>query len=122
MDFLHELRDDRGGRWVKWTLESASQNPDLRQVVESFEGVAVPAGQRAAEWLRRHALINHPSTVTQLYIVDRQLEAFVALCSATVKLSQRHRKEAMGGERVHELIPIQPAVKLAWLGSVAAPL
>jgi len=83
--------------------------------VQAFRSLDVPAGQRAAWWLRTEALLNHPSTVTQLLVVQGQVEAFFALCSATVKLSERHRKPVVGAERVHRVPPSQPAAKIAWL-------
>lgn len=99
----------RGEDWIRWTPETAAE-PDLADAVASFEGVDVPAGRAAAEWLRERALANHGSTVTYLMVVGGRVEAFYAICSASVQMTMRHRKEVGAGPH-----PSQPASLIAWL-------
>lgn len=101
--------------WIRWTPEEANRSPWLLDAVQEFEPVDVPAGWRAARWLGEKALLNHPSTVTHLAVIDEHLEAFFALCSGHAKLSQRQRRSIGPDERAHELLPIQPIARIAWL-------
>lgn len=91
--FLDFLADQGTGEWVIWTKALAEEEPELREAVAVFDSRDNPAGRAATEWLREEALDNHPSTVTQLLVKDRRVEAFFALCSGHVKFSQRDRND-----------------------------
>lgn len=110
LGFLH----DRGERWIQW-IPGMSATDEIREAARNFEPVDNSAGQAAASWLAEQASVNHPSTVTHLMVVNGRIEAFFALCSAQVKLSQRERRRALEGEREHRLLPVQPAALIAWL-------
>lgn len=84
-------------------------------MIAKFEGVDNDAGSDAATWLRHEALDNHGSTVTWLLIENRQIQGFYAMASASVRLSQRHRKKIQI-RSPHDLKPTQPASLIAWIG------
>lgn len=117
-----EFLGDCGGDWVLWTPELASSEPEIFQAIDQFESRDCDAGKAATSWLKESALDNHPSTVTQLLVLDGRIEAFFALCSGQVRLSQRQRKRLLRrgtglypGKRLHELLPTQPVALIAWL-------
>src|SRR5215213_1222195 len=63
-------------------------------------------GRAATDWLKYHSLANHPSTVTRLVVRAGLVEGFYALCSAEVRLTQRHRKKLEeDDENTHRLHP-----------------
>jgi hypothetical protein len=121
LDFLDDYVDP-GGDWVKWTPDVAEAEPEIGGAIETFQSRGNPAGQAATSWLREKALDNHPSTVTHLLMRNGKVEAFFALCSGHVKLSQSQRKrifrratQIYPGRRLHELHLIQPVALIAWL-------
>jgi hypothetical protein len=112
---LLSFLEERGEDWIRWTPDTARAS-DLAAAVEAFEPVDRDAGHRAAEWLKTDALRNHGSTVTYLMVVGGRLEAFYAICSAQVRLTQRDRPALRSDEEELLLSPVQPASLLAWLG------
>jgi hypothetical protein len=109
-DFLQDF----GEEWVAWTPHAA-RDSELSAAVHAFEPVDNEAGHRNAAWLKEEAVANHPSTVTHLLVVEGRVDGFVALCSGTAKLSQRHRRSLRHDEAEHELNPRQPVAHVAWI-------
>jgi hypothetical protein len=96
--------------WERWTPEKAADRPDLARIVGGFDaGASHAAARQAAEWLREHALGNHPSTITWLRLVDGELTGYFALASASVDLRQRDRRRL----RVDASRPVHSASLIA---------
>jgi hypothetical protein len=106
-----------GESWHVWSPEIADDPAYayLAEGVRDFESKDTEAGLAATDWLKHHALPNHPSTVTRLVVSDGRVAGFYALCSAEVTLTQRHRKELQEEENTHRLHPRQGASLIAWV-------
>jgi hypothetical protein len=88
----------------------------LAEGVQDFESNDTEGGRAATDWLKYHSLANHPWTVTRLVVRAGLVEGFYALCSAEVRLTQRHRKELEeDDENTHRLHPRQGASLIAWV-------
>lgn len=106
---MSEAADEE--RWRIWCPAEAG-NADVAQAVEKFEPLRHPAARAATAWLKEEALATHPFTLTYLYMLDRRVEGFFAICSASVELRQSHRKQLAPEV---SLPPTQGASLIAWL-------
>jgi hypothetical protein len=107
-----------GESWHVWSPKIADDPAYayLADGVRSFESKDTEGGRAATDWLKYHSLANHPSTVTRLVVRAGRVQGFYALCSAEVKLTQRHRKELQEDEEhTHRLHPRQGASLIAWV-------
>src|SRR4051812_9645797 len=104
--------------WHVWspTIADDPAYAHLAEGVQDFESKDTEGGRAATDWLKYHSLANHPSTVTRLVVRAGLVEGFYALCSAEVRLTQRHRKELEeDDENTHRLHPRQGASLIAWV-------
>ncbi len=70
---------------------------------------------QATRWLREDALLDHPSTITYVLLLDGRIEGYFAMASGSVTLTQRHRRSLRSGQRDYLLSPTQGASLIAWL-------
>lgn len=108
------IGEERWYRWLPNMAEEAAYS-DVAAAVQDFVSVDSDSGRAATMWLREESLANHPSTVTWLMVQEARVEGFYALCSAEVRLTERHRKRLSAGDRAHKLHPKQGASLIAWI-------
>jgi hypothetical protein len=96
---------------VLWTHARADADRSLADAVERFEAVDHPAGSRAARFLKREALANDPSTRTRMLVIDGEIEAFISLSNAVVRLDEEAMTDDLDVVPRREL----PATLLAWV-------
>jgi hypothetical protein len=112
---------EKGHRaWVRLIPEVVEDMGSYRHLlldaVARFESLPRNAGIEAAKWLREHALDDYGSSVTYLMLLKKRVEAFYALRSAEVLLSQHERKRLLHKRRseAYEIHPRQPASLIIW--------
>lgn len=95
-------------RWIQYTPETG---PALADRVAAFEPLDLPAGHRAAKFLKESALVNATMTRTHLCVSEQRIEGFYSCCSGSVRLSGRSIKNL--GLRTE--IQVMPAILLTWV-------
>ncbi len=105
--------------WFRWTPQNARESVfgDLRPLIDEFESVPTDSGKKSAEWLRKSALSDYPSTVTWVLKSEsgRQIDGFFALASDSIKLNKEHRKELPHEQPSSIPEPVQGASLIAWI-------
>jgi hypothetical protein len=109
------MSDDE--RWYRWLPDRAGDAAfaDIAAAVEDFESVDTESGRAATEWLKQESLANHPYTLTWLLVEEGRVEAYYAICSAEITLTERQRRQLPVHDRAHRLHPRQGASLIAWI-------
>jgi hypothetical protein len=105
------------GLWYRWIPENASSvaYSDVASAVERFEGLDTPAGRAATRWLQEESLAAYPSTVPYVMLANGRIDAFFALSSTSITLTQRHRKQLGLTDPADIKRPVQGAVRVDWI-------
>jgi hypothetical protein len=103
--------------WCRWppAEDDEVEYAKVLRAVSEFEPLENDAGREAAQWLKEKALLNHPATLTYLLLCDERVEGFFAICSASVELTQSHRKKLASNHGGDHLLPTQGASLVTWL-------
>jgi hypothetical protein len=111
------MSSESRGSWYQWTPANAASAAyeDVEQGIAEFESIDTAAGQEAARWLREDALLDNPSTITYVLLVEGRVDGYFAIASGSVTLTQRHRRGLRSGQRDYVLLPTQGASLIAWL-------
>lgn len=103
-----EAETSAATEWISYSPETADRVSDL---VADFEPLDVPAGHKAAKFLKGDALVNAGMTRTHLCVSDQRLEGFFSCCSGSVTLSRR----SVTSLGLRTEITAMPAVLVTWI-------